>query len=155
MTSHVSLLGVRVNCSFHPYRSSSQMDTVAFNTAHNIVTLAYSPLGIPDWHVYPTPQLPASTTLADPVVVSVAAAHGVTPAQAIIAWEWALGLPSNPRSMNATHMRDNLAAFAIQLTAAEIEAMSSRPQDLCSFDGSFYECYDPAGTHAVPRPFHG
>ena len=128
---------------FHLYNAASQLALLAFCKAHNIVLLSYSPFGIPDWHSYPTGpgQLPASTTLADPVLLQIAAAHApATPAQVVLAWLWALGVPSNPRTMNAAHMRDNLAAIgAVTLSAAEVQQLSSRPIDSCAFDGSFCE----------------
>ena len=44
-------------------------------------------------HAFPTPALPASTTLRDPVLLSVAAAHApATPAQVTLAWLWAQGV---------------------------------------------------------------
>jgi len=111
---------------------------------------ALTPARAPPADPYPTPALPAATTLADPVLVSVAAAHGVTPAQAALGWLWALGVPSNPRTMNATHMRENLAAIgalaASPLTAAEMAALGARPLDSCDVDPDFYECV-PAGGY--------
>jgi len=137
---------------FHLYNAQSQMELIAFCKAYNIVVLSYSPLGIPDWHAYPS-QMPAKTTLEDPVLMQVAAAHGISPAQTSLAWIWSLGLPMNPRSMNATHMQENLDAYKVTLTADEIKALSNRPLDLCSFDGSFYECVPTPGVKAPPHPF--
>ena len=140
---------------FHLYNAASPANValLAFCKAHNIVLLSYSPLGIPDWHAFPVPQLPAATTLADPVLLQVTAAHpGATPAQVVLAWLWAQGVPSNPRTMNPVHMAENLAASAIKLTSAEMALLSSRPLDLCSFDGSFYECVPTAGFEAPATP---
>jgi diketogulonate reductase-like aldo/keto reductase len=88
------------------------------------------------------------------VLLQVAAAHpGASPAQIVLAWLWAQGIPSNPRTMNATHMRDNLSALSIQLTAAEMAALSSRPIDYCSVDSDFYECVPAPGFAAPQSPF--
>ncbi len=127
---------------FHLYRSATQMDLVDYCLAHDIVFLGYSPFGVPDYKVYPTAGgvLPAANQLQDPVVLAAAAAHGATPAQVLLAWQWALGIPANPRSMNATHMADNLAAYDLVLTQEEIDALSARPQDMCAFDPGWYEC---------------
>ena len=138
----------------HLYTYAAQVDTIAWCKAHDIVVLAYSPLGIPDWHFYP-PSLPSNSTLTDPVVLAIAAAHApATPAQVILSWLWAAGLPSNPRSMNPQHMADNLAAIsAVKLTAAEIAQLSSRPVDTCAIDSSFYECMPVPGFTAPPHPW--
>jgi 2,5-diketo-D-gluconate reductase A len=140
---------------FHLYNAAAQMALLAFCKAHKIVLLSYSPLGIPDWHEFPTPALPARTTLLDPVLLQVAAAHApATPAQVVLAWLWALGLPSNPRTMNAQHMSDNLKAIStVTLSAAEVHALSTRPLDTCQADPDFYECVPSGDAVAPPHPW--
>jgi len=141
---------------YHLYNAAHQQPLKAFCDAHGIVLLSYSPLGIPDWHAFPTPALPSNSTLTDPVVLSVAAAHApATPAQVVLAWLWQQGMPSNPRSMSAAHMRDNLAVFSsgLRLSDAEMAALSSRPLDLCSADNSFYECVPAAGFGPGQHPW--
>ena len=72
----------------------------------------------------------------------------------MLAWLWAQGIPANPRTMNATHMRDNLNALtAVTLSAAEVAQLSSRPIDYCSVDKDFYECVETPGFAAPPSPF--
>ena len=69
---------------FHLYNARAQADIHAWCIAHNITLLAYSPMGIPDWHPYPTGpgKMPASTTLEDPVLLSITANHApATPGQ--------------------------------------------------------------------------
>jgi len=82
----------------------------------------------------------AYTPMADPIVVKIAAVHSVTPAQVLLQWQYAIGLPTNPRSQNAEHMRDNLNSYSFTLTADEISALNGAPQDTCANDPSFYEC---------------
>ena len=85
---------------YHLYNAAHQQPLKAFCEAHGIVLLSYSPLGIPDWHAFPTPALPSNSTLTDPVVLSVAAAHApATPAQVVLAWLWQQNMPSNPREL--------------------------------------------------------
>jgi diketogulonate reductase-like aldo/keto reductase len=84
-------------CHFHPYGGSAQMDKVKFCQAHDIVYLGYSPLGIPDWHKFPSGSGMSKTALEDPTILSIASSHGKSPAQVIMAWEWSLGIPVNPR----------------------------------------------------------
>jgi 2,5-diketo-D-gluconate reductase A len=89
----------------------------------------------------------AYTPMADPQVIKIAAAHKVTPAQVLIQWQYALGIPVQPRTQNAEHMRDNLNSFSFTLTEDEIKTLSTAAQDMCSKDGSWYECA------AKPRPW--
>ena len=97
---------------YHLYNAAHQQPLKAFCDAHGIVLLSYSPFGIPDWHAFPTPALPSNSTLTDPVVLSVAAAHApATPAQVLLAWLWQQGMPSNPRA-SATNARAHACAPA-------------------------------------------
>ena len=60
---------------------------------------------------------------------------------------WALGIPSNPRSMNHEHMQDNLNALDFTLSSDDMSALSSddmsalssMPQNYCK-DDNWYEC---------------
>ena len=54
---------------YHLYNAQSQQGILKFCRSLNITLLSYSPLGIPDWHSYPTGsgELPSNTTLSDPV----------------------------------------------------------------------------------------
>ncbi len=125
---------------FHIYLSAAQMDVTSFCWRNGIVFLGYSPFGVPDYKVYPTPALPAANQLNDPVVTAIAARLGATPAQVILAWQWQLGIPTNPRSMNIAHMKENLAAYGLTLNQTEMHLLSTRPQDLCSIDPTWCAC---------------
>lgn len=128
-------------CPFNLYRSTTQEDTIQFCKAHGILFHGYSPLGALDFHSFPagTPGLAASQ-LSDPNVVRIAKRHGVTPAQVLLNWQWQLGVPTNPRTMNATHMADNLKAFDFVLGSAEVATLSAAAQDTCAVDPTWYEC---------------
>ena len=65
----------------------------------------------------------ANEVLANDVVAQVAAAHGCSPAQAVLAFEMQDGLIPIPGSFNAKHIAQNLAAAEIELTKAEMGAM--------------------------------
>ena len=90
-----------------------------------------SPFGVIDHTKFPPPMSP--TVLEDPVVKAVAAAHGVSPAVAILAWHFQQGVVFNPRSMNAAHMLENIGLsptpwWDVHLSADEMALLSSRPQ---------------------------
>ena len=140
---------------YHLYNAASNADLLAFCKANKIVLLSYSPLGIPDWHAFPTPALPSSKTLTDPVLLSITAAHApASAAQVTLSWLWANGIPCNPRTMNVQHMTDNLNAISsVVLTAAEIQQLSNRPIDFCTIDNSFYECVPSNGFLPKANPW--
>jgi len=127
-------------CPFHLYRSTSQQALRDYCKAHNITFWGYSPLGVPDVQIFPTTTGMSWTPMEDPAVVKIAQTHGVTPAQVLLQWQYALGIPTNPRSQNAEHMRENLNSYSFTLTDDEIKTLSSGAQDMCKIDGSWYEC---------------
>lgn len=124
---------------FHIYRSSTQAQLRAFCEEHNITFVGYSPLGVLDWHTFTAAGTSPKQT-EDPVVLQVAKAHpGWTPAQVLIAWQWGQGIPINPRTVQPAHMKENLAATGLQLSASEMAALSARPNPSCKED-AWYEC---------------
>ena len=127
-------------CPFHLYRSTTQAATRNWCKANNVTFGGYSPLGVPDFHIFPETNGMVWTPMADPVVQRLASTHSRTPAQVLLQWQYALGIPTNPRSQNPEHMRENLNAFDFTLTSAQVNELSQRPQDLCVRDPGFYEC---------------
>jgi len=127
-------------CPFHLYRGvTTHQSLINFCRDHGVLFSGYSPLGVPDWWKYPGPDM-APTPMQDQRVVQIAKAHSVTEAQVLLQWQWALGIPTNPRSQNATHMSENLNSYNFTLTSNEITQLNSAPQDYCSVDPTWYEC---------------
>ncbi|BAS10997.1 2,5-diketo-D-gluconic acid reductase A [Arthrobacter sp. Hiyo4] len=50
---------------------------------------------------------------------ALAAKHGATPAQVVLAWHLSQGTIVIPKSVQAARMRENLGAAAVSLTPAE------------------------------------
>jgi 2,5-diketo-D-gluconate reductase A len=94
----------------HP--ALQQRDIAAFNTAHGIVTEAWSPLA-------------QGAVLADPAVADIAAKHGVSPAQAILRWHLQQGRIIIPKSVTPERIRENLDVFGFDLTADELSVIDS------------------------------
>jgi diketogulonate reductase-like aldo/keto reductase len=124
----------------HIYRSSTQMNSISFSQRHGIAVNSYSPLGVPDWQSFNTSAGMSLTALQDPVVTAVAAKHGASPAQVLSAWHYSLGLLPNPRTLNPAHMKENLLAYTITISDAEVNLLTSRPQAFCSVMAGDYEC---------------
>jgi 2,5-diketo-D-gluconate reductase A len=88
-------------------------DHVAYDSAHNIVTVAWSPLG------------QGSDLLNEQTLATIAATYGKTPAQVVLRWDIDLGVVAIPRSSNPERLAQNIDIFDFTLTADEIAAISA------------------------------
>ncbi|HSO66029.1 MAG TPA: aldo/keto reductase [Ornithinibacter sp.] len=95
----------------HPYLQQAPLR--AYHAQHGIVTESWSPLAS------------GKKVLDDPVVSGVAAAHGATPAQVVIAWHLALDLVVLPKSVTPSRIVENLAAADLTLTGEEVAELST------------------------------
>lgn len=95
----------------HPY--FPQVPIWEANTRLGIRTEAWSPLG-----KNPTP-------FDEPAVKAAAAAHGVTPAQAVLRWHVQQGTVPLPKSATPSRQRENLDVFGFALTDAQIAAITA------------------------------
>jgi 2,5-diketo-D-gluconate reductase A len=95
----------------HPYFAQPEMR--AEHARLGIVTEAWSPLG--------KRQAP----YAEPAVADAAAAHGVTPAQAILRWQTQIDALPVPKSATPSRQAENLDVFGFELTDVELAAISS------------------------------
>jgi len=94
----------------HPY--FPQAAQRAADAARGVVTEAWSPIGR------------ASALLSDPVIAEVAAAHGVSPARAILRWHVQLGVVPIPKASSPGRQADNLDLFSFELTADEMDRIT-------------------------------
>ena len=58
-------------------------------------------------------------------VRAAAEAHGITPGQAVLAWQVAIGAMPLPKSADPQRQQDNLAAASVELTAPEVDAITA------------------------------
>ena len=93
----------------HPLLNQAAMRAV--NTARDVVTEAYGPLGV-------------GRLLDNPTIVSVAEAHGKTPAQVLIRWSIQLGNVVIPRSSSPERVKANLDVFDFELTDDEMATLN-------------------------------
>ncbi|GAA2106979.1 MULTISPECIES: aldo/keto reductase [Brevibacterium] len=94
-----------------------QEEQLAYHRERGIVTQAWSPIG--------RPGAGPDSVLDDPVVLDVAAAHGISATQAVLAWHAARGVVPLPKSQNAERQRENLAAAEVSLTADEVASLTA------------------------------
>ena len=90
-----------------------QQEALDYHRAHGIITEAWSPLG------------KAGDVLDEPAITAVADAHGLTPAQAVLAWHAARGVVAIPKAASAEHQALNLAAAQVRLSDAEVAAITA------------------------------
>ncbi|WP_326792945.1 aldo/keto reductase [Streptomyces sp. NBC_00841] len=104
-----------------------QEELRAVHAAKGIVTESWSPLGR------------GRDLLADPALVAVAAAHGVTPGQAALRWHTQLGAVPIPKSADPGRQRQNLEIFGFELTADELARISAGPRRRYGGDPDVHE----------------
>ena len=88
----------------HPY--FQQRDLRALHAEHGILTQGWGPLG-----------QGKSDLLENETITSIAAAHGITPAQTVLAWHLAHGFVTIPKSVTPSRIVENLAAAQVELSA--------------------------------------
>nr|WP_197972526.1 aldo/keto reductase [Streptomyces gossypiisoli] len=109
----------------HPYLPQEELR--AFHAEKNIVTESWTPLGR------------GTGLLQDPVVVTVAEAHGVTPAQVVLRWHTQLGALPIPKSADAERQRQNLDLFGFTLAPAQMQAIADRVPQRTGGDPEVHE----------------
>jgi diketogulonate reductase-like aldo/keto reductase len=94
---------------YNPEYRGIEFDLLAWQAAHGIPVMAYSPVG------------QGGRLLRNAALKTVAARHGVTPAQVAIAWSLRHpGVISIPKSGDSAHVRENAAAGALVLSPADL-----------------------------------
>jgi 2,5-diketo-D-gluconate reductase A len=93
-----------------------QAELRAWHAEHGIATEAWSPLA-------------QGEVLDDETIVSVAEAHGKTPAQAILRWHLQLGNVVIPKSATPERIHENVDVFDFELSGEEMAEIASLDAD--------------------------
>ena len=81
---------------------------------HGMPVMAYSPVG------------QGGAMLRSPALRTIAARHGVTPAQVAIAWTTRQsGIVAMPKAVDTAHVHDNAAAMQLRLTEEDLAAIDA------------------------------
>ena len=94
----------------HPYFTNDEVR--AYGMEHNIATEGWSPIA-------------RGKVLGDPVVIRIAKAYGVHPAQVVLRWHIERGDIVFPKSVHPQRMKDNFEIFDFDLGDEEIEALTA------------------------------
>ena len=102
----------------HPY--FTQPAVQAADTAHGILTQAWSPIGgITSYRG----SEGATSTFNDPAIAAIATAHGKSPAQVMIRWHLQEGRSAIPKSVRAERIAENFDVFDFELSTNEIATL--------------------------------
>ncbi|MDA0185090.1 aldo/keto reductase [Solirubrobacter phytolaccae] len=117
LLEHASVVPAVNQIEQHPY--FQQADVQAFGEQHGILAQAWSPIGGITFYR----DSGHSSTLEDPVVTEIAAAHGKTPAQVLLRWGLQHGRSVIPKSTKPTRIAENFDVFDFELSAEQLTAI--------------------------------
>jgi len=101
----------------HPFNVREQL--VTFCQQEGISVEGYSPLGGKG-----NPKAVTDNLLRSPQLKKIAKNYGKTVAQVILRWHLQRGVTPIPKSVRKERMKENLAVFDFELTAAEVAEIS-------------------------------
>jgi diketogulonate reductase-like aldo/keto reductase len=101
----------------HPY--FRQPDVLAANSAHGILSQAWSPIGGITFYRDGS----HGSTLQDPTIATIADAHDKTPAQVMLRWHLQKGRQAIPKSVTPSRIAENFDIFGFELTDDELVAI--------------------------------
>ncbi|GIG25050.1 aldo/keto reductase [Cellulomonas denverensis] len=106
----------------HPY--FTQPTVQAADAQHGVLTQAWSPIGgitfYPGWG-----DDTRRSTLDDPTIAGIAAAHGRTAAQVMLRWHLQQGRSAIPKSVTPARIAENFDVVSFDLTADELAAIDA------------------------------
>lgn len=108
----------------HPY--FSQPAARAADAEHGILTQAWSPIGGITFYR----DGAHGSTLEDPAIGAIAAAHGKTPAQVMLRWHLQEGRSAIPKSTKPHRIAENFDVFDFELTADQLATIDSLSTDV-------------------------
>ncbi|MFE5699865.1 aldo/keto reductase [Rhodococcus koreensis] len=103
----------------HPY--FRQSDVLTAKAEHGIVSQAWSPIGGITFYRDGS----HGSTLDDPTIKSIAAAHGKSPAQAMLRWHLQQGRQVIPKSVTPSRITENFDVFDFDLTEDQLAAIDA------------------------------
>ncbi|UQN15619.1 aldo/keto reductase [Gulosibacter sp. ACHW.36C] len=98
----------------HPY--FQQREVAEFGESHGILTQAWSPIGGITFYQDGS----NGSTLQDPMLLDIAAAHDKSAAQVMLAWHRQQGRQAIPKSITPSRIAENFDVFDFELTSDEL-----------------------------------
>ncbi|MBB4705063.1 aldo/keto reductase [Sphaerisporangium siamense] len=111
LLEHTGVVPVLNQIELHPYLQQEELR--ALHAEHGIATEAWSPIAR------------GGALLQDPVITSIAARHGRTPAQVVLRWHIQVGNIVIPKSVTPSRVQENIDIFDFSLTAEDLSAVTT------------------------------
>lgn len=119
LLEHATIVPAVNQIECHPY--FTQRHVQEFGAEHGIVTQAWSPIGGITFYRDGS----HGSTLDDPVITGVAAAHDKSPAQVMLRWGLQHGRSVIPKSTKPSRIAENIDVFDFELSSDEIAAIDA------------------------------
>ena len=119
LTSQASVVPAVNQIEVHPY--FRQTDVLDADADLGILTQAWSPIGGITFYR----DSGHGSTLEDPAIGKIAAAHGKTPAQVMLRWHVQQGRQVIPKSVTPSRIAENFDVFHLDLSADELAAIDA------------------------------
>ncbi len=135
LTTETGVLPEALQVELQPFHQ--QNDLLAYTQNKGICLTGFCPLGSADRpasRISPNePKLFENAT-----ILTIAATKGCTPAQVMLAWAINRGTSVIPKSVNASRLKENLAAADIVLSETEMAAMNALDKHYRFIKGDFW-----------------
>lgn len=122
LRSYANVRPAVLQVELHPLLAQEKL--LRFCRELHIAVTAFSPLGAESYFSIGMAQ-PGDSVLDQPAVHGAAEAHGKTPAQVVLRWGVQRGTAVVPKTTRPERLRENLAIFDFELSADEMQAISS------------------------------
>ena len=121
LISYAKIAPAMLQVEAHPYLTQEKLLKLA--KQYDIAVTAFSPLASKSY-VEIGMAGEADNVLNEPAIITIADAHGKTPAQIVLRWAVQRGTAIIPKSIDAQHMRENLKILGFSLSAEDMDAIS-------------------------------
>lgn len=118
LLSQVKVVPAVNQIELHPYFQQAALQRL--DAQHGILTQAWSPIGGITFY-----RGSNKSTLADPVLLGIAAEHKKSAAQVMLRWGLQQGRSVIPKSVNPARIRENFEVFDFELTDGQLAAIDA------------------------------
>jgi diketogulonate reductase-like aldo/keto reductase len=123
LRKHATVVPAVNQIEVHPY--FAQREVQARNAEQQILTQAWSPIGGITFYRDGS----HGSTLQDPVIGEIVAAHAKTPAQVMLRWHLQQGRAVVPKSTHPARIAENIDVFDFELSDQQLAAIDALDTD--------------------------